>query len=54
MCGHLHDTTTQYDAAEKVLTFLLFCPECGTKKVVETLHYEPRFRSAPPLPAAAT
>jgi hypothetical protein len=50
MCSHLHDTTTRYDAAEKLLHFLLFCPVCGTSQVVETVHYEPEFR---PAPAAA-
>jgi hypothetical protein len=44
MCGHIHDTTTRYDRAERLLTFLLVCPVCGTEKVVETLDYEPRRR----------
>jgi hypothetical protein len=46
MCDHLFDTTSRYDSARKVLTFLLFCPTCGTgtEKVVETLPYEPAFR----------
>jgi hypothetical protein len=42
MCEHLHDTTSRYDAARKLLTFLLVCRICGTEKVVETLEYEPR------------
>jgi hypothetical protein len=42
MCDHLHETTSRYDAAEKVLTFLLLCRTCGTEKVVETVEYEPR------------
>jgi hypothetical protein len=42
-CGHLHDTTTRYDHAQKQLAFLLVCPTCGTEKVIETLSYEPRF-----------
>jgi hypothetical protein len=45
MCDHLHDTTTRYDAGEKLLTFLLVCPSCRTEKVLETQHYEPRFRA---------
>jgi hypothetical protein len=43
-CDHLHDTTTRYDPVEKVLTFVLFCPVCRTEKVLETRHYEPRFK----------
>ena len=58
MCSHLHDTTSRYDAARKVLTFLLFCPVCGTEKVVEALGYEPqpnlRPDSAISVTAAAT
>jgi hypothetical protein len=42
-CDHLHDTTTRYDHDRKQLTFLLVCPVCGTEKVVETQHYEPRY-----------
>jgi hypothetical protein len=41
MCEHLHDSTSRYDAAEKVLTFLLVCRTCGIERVVETLEYEP-------------
>jgi hypothetical protein len=43
-CDHLYETTTRYDAVEKVLTFLLVCPVCGTERVLETQHYEPRFQ----------
>ena len=50
-CDHLHDTTTRYDRAEKILTFLLVCHVCGTEKVIETLPYEPRFE---PLEPSAT
>ncbi|HEX6459217.1 MAG TPA: hypothetical protein VF032_09910 [Thermoleophilaceae bacterium] len=42
MCEHLHDTTSRYDAAEKLLTFLRFCRTCGIEEVVETVDYEPR------------
>jgi hypothetical protein len=42
MCDHLHDGTSRYDAAEKVMTFLLVCRTCGIERVVETLEYEPR------------
>ena len=42
MCEHLHHSTSRYDAAAKVLTFLLVCPTCGIERVVETLDYEPR------------
>jgi hypothetical protein len=42
MCEHLHETTSRYDAAAKVLTFLLVCRICGIEQVVETLEYEPR------------
>ena len=41
---HLHDATTHYDHAEKVLTFVLVCPICGTEQVVGRQHYEPRFQ----------
>jgi hypothetical protein len=41
MCEHLHDSTSRYDPAEKVLTFLLVCRTCDTERVVETLEYEP-------------
>ena len=42
-CGHIHDTTTRYDHAQKLLTFLLVCPVCGTESALETQDYEPRF-----------
>ena len=42
MCDHLHDTTSRYDAAEKLLTFLRVCRTCGIEQVVETFEYEPR------------
>jgi hypothetical protein len=42
MCDHFHDSTSRYDAAEKVLTFLLVCRPCGIERVVETVGYEPR------------
>jgi hypothetical protein len=42
MCDHLHDTSSRYDAAEKLLTFLRICRTCGIEQVVETLEYEPR------------
>jgi hypothetical protein len=42
-CDHLHDTTTRYDHAEKLLSFVLVCPVCKTEKLIHTLHYEPRF-----------
>jgi hypothetical protein len=41
MCEHLHESTSRYDAAEKVLTFLLVCRTCGIERVIETLDYEP-------------
>ena len=43
-CDHLHDTTTRYDHAQQLLTFLLVCPVCGTEKIVHAQHYEPRFQ----------
>jgi hypothetical protein len=42
MCEHLHDSTSRYDAGQKVLTLLLVCRTCGVERVVETLEYEPR------------
>jgi hypothetical protein len=48
-CDHLHESTTRYDQEQKVLTFLLVCAVCGTEKVMESQHYEPRFE---PTPAA--
>ena len=53
-CDHLHDTTTRYDPVEKLLSFLLVCPVCGTEKLVETQPDAPRFtpHPAPERPAA--
>jgi hypothetical protein len=51
-CDHLHDTTSRYDRAEKLLTFLLVCHACGTEKVIVTLPYEPRFEQQPARMAA--
>jgi hypothetical protein len=42
VCDHLHDSTSRYDAAQKVLSFLLVCTMCGAEKVAETVEYEPR------------
>jgi hypothetical protein len=50
MCDHLHDSTSRYDATEKVLSFLAVCRTCGIERVVETLEYEPR----PVWPSAGT
>jgi hypothetical protein len=54
MCDHLHDTTSRYDAPEKLLTFLRVCRTCGIEQVVETIEYDPRplwtaGAAAPPL-----
>jgi hypothetical protein len=53
-CDHLHDTTTRYDPVEKQLSFLVVCAACGTERLVETQHYEPRFtpHPAPESPAS--
>jgi hypothetical protein len=51
-CDHLHDTTSHYDRAGKMLTFLLVCPVCGTETVIETLHYEPHFEPDPEVGSA--
>jgi hypothetical protein len=48
-CDHLHESTSRYDRAAKLLTFLLICPVCQTEKVIETRDYVPRFE-----PHAAT
>jgi hypothetical protein len=37
MCDHLYDTTSRYETATKVLTFLLVCPVCRVEEVVETV-----------------
>jgi hypothetical protein len=50
-CDHLHETTTRYDTAAKVLTFLLFCPICRIEEVVEALEYEPNFIPRPAIGA---
>jgi len=42
-CAHLHETTTRYDQEQKLLTFLLVCPECRTERVLETQRYEPHY-----------
>ena len=47
MCDHLHDTTSRYDAAEKLLTFLRICRICGIEQIVETVEYEPKPAWAP-------
>jgi hypothetical protein len=47
MCDHLHDTTSRYDVAEKLLTFIRVCRTCSIEQVVETLEYEPRPLWAP-------
>jgi hypothetical protein len=58
-CHHVHDTTTRYDRAAKLLSFLLVCTVCGTARVVETQRYEPSFipradgRRGPALRSAA-
>jgi hypothetical protein len=49
-CEHLHDSTTRYDHDRKLLSFLLVCPVCGSERVMETRHYEPRFQPGPPSP----
>lgn len=55
LCDHLHESTSRYDRAAKVLTFLLVCPVCQTERVVETQDYEPRFQPhAASQPAGAT
>jgi hypothetical protein len=46
-CDHVHDSTTRYDHDQKLLTFLLICPVCGTEKVIETQHHERRFEPSP-------
>jgi hypothetical protein len=50
-CDHLHDTTTRYDHAQKLLTFLLVCHSCKTEKVIQTVPYEPRFEPLEQVPA---
>jgi hypothetical protein len=43
MCDHLYETTSRYETATKVLTFLLVCPVCHVEEVVDTLEYVPNF-----------
>jgi hypothetical protein len=45
-CQHLHETTTRYDKARKLLTFLLVCRVCDAERVVDIVRYEPHFQSA--------
>jgi hypothetical protein len=52
-CGHLHETTTRYDHEHKLLTFFAVCRICGTERVIETQHYEPRHERTQPLRRAA-
>jgi hypothetical protein len=52
-CGHLHDTTTRYDHERKLLTFFAVCRVCGTERVIETQHYEPRYEGAQQMRRAA-
>jgi hypothetical protein len=42
MCDHLHETTSRYDAAGKLLTFLAICRTCGIERVIKKVEYEPR------------
>ena len=49
MCDHLHEPTSRYDVAAKLLTLMLVCPVCGIEKVIEKLEYEPRFQPTPTL-----
>jgi len=51
-CQHLHDTTSRYDPVERLLTFLLVCPVCGTERAMRTVRYEPRFEPDPDLGSA--
>jgi hypothetical protein len=46
-CEHMFDTTSRYETATKLLTFLLVCPVCRSEQVVETLEYEPNFVQRP-------
>jgi hypothetical protein len=55
-CDHMQHTTTRYDQVEKLFSFLLVCPVCGTEKLVETQPYAPHFTPHPatrsPAPGA--
>jgi len=42
-CSRLHDSSSRYDHARKLLSFLLVCRECATERVVNLVPYEPRF-----------
>jgi hypothetical protein len=42
VCDHLHDATSRYDPATKLMTCLVVCRACRTEQVTETLEYEPR------------
>ena len=42
-CEHVRDTTTRYDRAQNLLSFLLVCEICGTEQLIQTIRYEPRF-----------
>jgi hypothetical protein len=52
-CDHLHEITTHYNHERKLLTFLAVCRPCGTERVVETQHYEPRYEPTHPIRRAA-
>jgi hypothetical protein len=43
-CDHMHESTSRYDPARKLLSFLLVCPTCRTEKVIHTQPYEPRYQ----------
>jgi hypothetical protein len=53
MCDHLYESTSRYDAARKLLTFLLVCPVCEIEEIVQTMEYAPRF-TAHAAPAAVS
>jgi hypothetical protein len=53
LCGHLHETTTRYDRERKLLTFFAVCRICGSERIVETQHYEPRYERGQPMRRAA-
>jgi hypothetical protein len=41
VCDHMHDSSSRYDPARKILTLVLVCRICGTERVVDKLAYEP-------------
>ena len=41
MCDHLYESTSRYDAARKLLTFLLVCPVCEIEEIVQAIEYAP-------------